>query len=565
MAETTSIPKRYQHNNFQRIETADINAIATTPLDYDDELAVAILSNQSGVVDGFHVAFSASRIFRVFFGTALWKGRVVKTPSPSYTDKELDENVSSDPRIDVIYISGYTEDDSDSSSKVSLSAYTRTALGGPASIGTGDGTTKAFDLGHSGVDPRTLKVYKDATQVGGWVYSQGTGGSGKDQVIFETAPASSVAVTSDYTHESGGAEGTSSLNTRKTLTPTIAVAKGTPDPSPVAPTTPAPNTDIVLATITVTGSWTGGSITPDNTVKKFILHPDQNVDPACNISPSAPNANAVRSGRVSTLLRNFDQVLAGGRLKYNDTDEIAVTAVWTTLGGQSVHSTAEIALSLQNSNASNPGYVDATGWWYAYLTQATDQRPGEAPSLIVSQNPPNARNREASTNSAAYVGAFYLTAYTPSVVIRPFYTHGDWVFWESPTALAAGAGTNDIDVSAWCPPTGRLLDARVALDLTPGSAGDDLSLAVQSHKSATAKTSPLFVASIEPPTGGGNVLGYATGRVRAEDDSGTRYIHAVRGSSGGTVNAANIFIVGYLDDHRTMDHTAGSASSPTFY
>lgn len=563
MADATSTPKRYQHNNFQRIEAADINAIATTPLDYDDELAVAILSNQNGVVDGYHVAFSASRAFNVFFGTALWNGRIVKSPYPSFVEKELDENVSSDPRIDVICIRGYTEDDSDPASKVSLFAYARTALGGPASIGTGDGTTKAFDLGHSGVDPRTLKVYKDATQVGGWVYSQGTGGSGKDQVIFETAPASSVAVTSDYTHESGGAEGTSSLNTRKTLTPSIVVVKGTPDPSPSIPV--LLDTDVVLATVTVTGSWTGGSITPDNTVKRFLLHPDANVDPACSITAAPANAYAVRSGRVSTLLRNFDQVIAGGRLKYNDTDEIAVTAVWTTLGGQSVHSTAEIALGLQNSNALAIGYVNATGWWYAYLAQLANQRPGEAPILTVSQNPPNARNREASTNSAAYVGAFYLTAYTPSVVIKPFYTHGDWVFWESPSALAAGAGTNDIDVSAWCPPTGRLLDARAALDLTPGSAGDNLSLAVQSHKSATSKTSPLFTASIEPPTGGGNVLGYGTGRVRAEDDSGTRYIHAVRGSSGGTVNSANIYIVGYLDDHRTMDHTAGGASSPTFY
>jgi hypothetical protein len=567
MADTSTIPKRFNHNSLQRIEAADVNTLATTGQDYVAELIAAIFSNEGGVIDGFNVTYSGSgRVLNVARGAAIWKGYLVKDTQASVKQVTLSANGSSDARIDVLYIAGTAESDSDSASKVSLSSYSRTTLGSPFAVGTGDSSTKAWDLGHAGIDPRTLKIKLAGDQVGGWNYSQGTGGSGKDQVIFADAP-SAVAITAEYTYESGGAESAGSLYTRKSVIPDIRVAAGTPDPSPSVPSTPDPNSDIVLAHITVPGSYsTGAPTTIDNTVKKFLLHPDINVDPAPFLSAAPPNINAPRSGRLGTLLRGFDQVITGGRLKYNDTDEIAVTPLWAALGGQAVHfGTSEVTLTLQSSNNANPGYVDATGWWYAYLTQAVDSRPGSTPALFVSQSPPNSRRRESNTNSGLYVGAIYLSAYTPSVAVQPFYTHGDWVYWEDPDAIIIDTGTNNINVSAWCPPTGRLLDTRVAVDYTPEAEGDTFYAIMKSHRSATAKEWPQYTVAIEPIAGGGNVLGYGNGHLRAEDYEGSRYVHATRSNSAGTVESAALYVMGYLDDHRTMDSTALSDASPTFY
>ena len=564
MADTSTTPKRYLHNNLQRIEAADLNAISTVSVDYVDEVVAAIFGNDSGVIDGFHVAHDSGYVFNVYRGTAIWNGRVIKDTQATVKTVTLNENLSSDPRIDVIFINGYSESDATSASKVSLSSYSRTALGSPTSIGAGDDSTKAFDLAHSGVDPRTLKVYKDAAQVGGWVYSQGTGGSGKDQVIFETAPAAGAALTADYTHESGGAEGTSSLYTRKTLIPDIRVSKGTPASSPVANLIVEPS--IVLAHVTVPGSWSGGAPTSiNNAIKKFLLHADGNVDPACKI-PAAPGAiYHARAGRTTQLLRDLDQPYFGGRLRYESSDTIAITPIWGTIGGQSIHSAEDVTLQLQTADSGARGYVDATGWWYVYATQDLTPYPGVAPLLDVSQEPPNSRRREANGNLYTYVGAIYLTAYTPSVVIQPFYTHGDWVYWEDPTGITVDAGTNNIDVSQWCPPTGRLLNTRTAINFTPESAGDSMYVIAKSHKSATSKDWPQYGIGVQPPATATNELAYATGILRAEDDSGTRYVHTTRSNSGGVVESASIWVMGYLEDYRTMDDAAGSSSSPTFY
>ena len=76
-------------------------------------------------------------------------------------------------------------------------AYTNaTSVSGEA-VGTGDGTTKTFDLANSNVIGDSLVVYigNDQQRV---TLSAGTGTGGVDQIVFDTAPANGVAIKADY-------------------------------------------------------------------------------------------------------------------------------------------------------------------------------------------------------------------------------------------------------------------------------------------------------------------------------------------------------------------------------
>lgn len=566
MADTTTQTKIYNHNLSQRIEASDLNEISEQTATLDEELAWALLSSFNGVIDGFQVAHKSDRDFYVYRGTGLYYGKILKdVQDPAPLEVTLDANGDANPRIDVIYIAGQKKTASDNASKVILSGYTRVPLSAQA-LGVGDGSTKTFDLPQPRVDIRTLKVKIAGVQVGGWSLSPATGAGGVDQVIFTTPVTSGKAITADFTHESGGVEGNASVPTRQTLAPDIRVAKGTPAASPSAPISPPTAEHIPLAHITVPGSWSGGAPTSiDNTVKNFLLHPDANVDPGVNVSSVPPSPTSARSGRVASLIRHMDQVLVGGRLRYSATDIIKATTLWGTLAGSSVHSKEDdVELTLQSSAPGSPGYVDAAGWWYVYLTQALDVLPGEKPSLFVSQSPPNSRRRESGTNSGLYVGAIFLNSFSP-VSIRPFYTHGPWTFWESPTGISV-SGDGDVNVSDWCPETGRLLNAWLIVSVQPASLGEYINVTAKSHKTATGKDWPQFGAAAVSASTGVSAVGSGQGVVRAEDDAGTRYVHVghfVEGTP--TSTTAGLHIQGYLDDHRTMDDTTLSDASPTFY
>ena len=565
MANTTTIPKTCSHTALQRVEASDLIAISELGLDLDKEAAWALLSATNCVIDGLHVTQASGVEMAISNGAALYGGQVLK--GLSLANVALDTNPDPDPRIDVVYIANPATTPDTSTSKVLLSAYTRTPVAAEP-VGTGDDSTTAFDLAQSRVDGRTLKVQLDAAPAGGWNLSPGTGTAGVDQIIFGTAPAGSVAITADYTWESGGAEASSSVSVRNIHLPEILVTKGTSASSPLVPTTPSPTTDIVLANITIPAGWTGDASPSapviDNTVKRFFLHPDQNVDPSVNITPTPPSATAPRAGRVSSALRNLDQLYMGGRLRYINATTIGLSAMWGTLAGISIHNPDDsITLTLQDSSSGSAGYVDAVGWWYVYLSRAVDLYPGTAPSLIVSQSPPNNRRRESATASAIYVGAIYLTAYS-TPVIRPFYTHGQWVFWEAPTAITIATGTNDQDVSVWCPSTGRLCYAKVVLDGQAASLGDRRTAALRSHRNATAKTEPLFQCALEPTQASSGSQGYATGMVRAEESELSRFVHTTRADDIGSFSSdtSEFYILGYLDDYRTMDSTGGPDADP---
>jgi hypothetical protein len=73
---------------------------------------------------------------------------------------------------------------------------------------SGDGAETDFDLGHSDVDPASVKVLVDGADVHDFTISQGTGTGGVDQIIFGAAPSSAsdnIVVT--YTRTRGKVAG----------------------------------------------------------------------------------------------------------------------------------------------------------------------------------------------------------------------------------------------------------------------------------------------------------------------------------------------------------------------
>lgn len=61
-------------------------------------------------------------------------------------------------------------------------------------VGTGDDSTKTFDLDHSNIGLLDLKVYLDGTETKDFIVTV------KGQITFTTAPANGVAITADYTY-----------------------------------------------------------------------------------------------------------------------------------------------------------------------------------------------------------------------------------------------------------------------------------------------------------------------------------------------------------------------------
>lgn len=563
-ATDTSVPKLYRHNALQRVRDADLEEISSLSEELLMESMFGLICNENVLIHGFDIAHSADRDFSVAAGAMIHSGQLLKDGSGSTIT--LDEEVAGNPRIDIVYVNGPSLSFTDSATRVSMTGITRTALGGAASIGTGDGSTTAFDLGHSGVDPHTLQVFVDAVQVGGWSFSQGTGASSKDQVIFGTAPAGSAAITADYTHQSGGVEGSGSLNTRISLSPNYEIEKGTPASSPVAPTGALPSGAIQLAHIQVPASWSGGAsgvVVSQETdasgddIREYMVFKHRTADPTDHTPNESPSG-----GRIYGALRGITQVMHGCRVQYVSADTIQVTPGWGVMNGVSFRLASSKSLQLQNSSGGAPGYVNSTGWWYLYgvVEITSSYKPGSALELDVSTDPPDFLRRDSSTTVGyVYLGALYVDH--TGVTIRPFYTHGDWTYWQAPSSIALSSGTNPVPVTDWCPSTGQILLARVALSYTPNAVGDTFTLSVQSHKDTTALPYPMFQAACAPPTNSNAELSYATGIVKAEETASVRNIHTVYTVGASGTDSANLFVMGYRDDYRTMN----GAGAPTFY
>jgi len=141
------------------------------------------------------------------------------------------------------------------------------------------------------------------------------------------------------------------------------------------------------------------------------------------------------------------------------------------------------------------------------------------------------------------------------------------VFWQAPSALPVSfpptptptgiqSAAGELDVSPWCPKTGRLLNARVQTAYNPDAGsvpGDELIVNIQSHRTATALPDPRILIDLTVDVDG-FVRAQQIGFARAQDDEGTRYIcYETTLTVPYDSASADVYINGYLDDYRTMD------------
>ena len=556
MADENSALKTFKCEDRLRLKTAHAEAFTSLARELIENLSWGAISDQNYTAYGWAVSFSAGRVFNVALGAGFLDGSLAKTTTAQALP-ELDSNT--DPvqaRIDLIEIATVADTASDADNEVILGAITRSTVSGEA-IGTGDTTTTAWDLDHSGVDGRTLLVYLGGTQVGGWNLSPGTGAAGVDQIIFGDAPAA-VAITADYTYQSGGVEGVQSVNTRYTRTPAFTIVKGTPGAG--APSWTAGS--IRIAQIQVVGGWTGGGVagvdyTITNSVKQFLIQADQDNDPDGYSPAISPYA-----GKLIYPVRGIDQVCEGCRVRWGAADTLYVTPGWGVLQGVSFRIASEMTVTVTNPP------VTGAGWFFVYLEigETDTYAPGSEPvSVTISPTAPNDMRRKYGDGRLVYLTSIYATA---AATIRPFYTEGDWVYWEDPDQITledtAGAAV-DKAVTEWVPVTGRLFDALLEMgyqEKAIGTAGVWFTVLLSSHLSATSRDYPSFGHSIHVPVVNIAYDQQATGRLRAEVDGATRKIHYIRDkhvSADPDSSSANLRVLGYLDDYRTMD-ASGSAN-----
>lgn len=553
---TQSTPQKTVHRvERQRIERGDAEEISQVARDNDDNLGLALACDFACVLYGLTVGAPSGLSFPITKGAVTQDGKLLKQAAG--TAILLEANGSSDPRIDVIYVKQGKEDLSDNHNPRVLSALTRETASALV-IGTGDGVTTTFTLAHSIVDPRTLKVSTGLTQLGGWSFSMGTGPLGQDEIIFGAAPAGGSIVAS-YNWINGGIEATASNQpSRKIRRPDYFISKGIPASTPLVPNTPSPGVDVILAHVTIPGSWSGGSggVSVNNTIKDFMVWGDSE---NLSATPQPPRTTA-RPGALAGAIRGIDQIRSGMRMLYSDTDtnKIKITPGWGVAGGvaYTLHEITEFTI-----NAGN------VGWNYIYLDISRSHiAPPGSPvvSLTVSQQAPDVWGRERTENYyAPYVGAVYVTSTSPTV-IRKFYTHGNWVMWEDTSPIGIPSSTPwDMDVTSWCPKTGRLLYTRTDISCKSTAITNNSTYVVniQSHLEASGRDAPLYQTYASPVMDTGSdattKVAAASGIVRAEESLGFRYVHAlVVVGTGITEEGGSMHVLGYLDDYRTLDNTA---------
>lgn len=568
MASDSTERKTYRQEAGKVITVVDMQAHTLLAYDLDAEDNWALLSADDGIIGGLAITHSSGNDFDVSAGVAIDGGEILKNTSP--VTLTLDSNPDpSNTRVDLIVVDSYSGTTTDNSTdKVLSSVSINTETG--TNIGTGDGVTKTFDLGNSKVILRTLEVFLDGNPSSDWVFVPEGGTGTQDAVWFATAPGVGVAVTTNHKNVVGGEEYTPGVpyKTRFQYNANVTVVKGTPGSPPALPAG-----NILLGSVTLPALWAGGSsgVTIFNTTKHFIANTD-----SANDEENSPFS---RPARISDAIRSMGQVRHGCRLRYVSSDTIAVGPGWVNHSGLSMRVKSDITLQLQASNAANPGYVGggANSWVYVYAVPpilSGGGRPGDPFSLDVSFSPPNSLGHCTESPlpfAGFYLGAVYLTSIGP-VTIRPFYRVGDWVYWEAPSSVsaidAAASGTKNIDLSAWCPPTGRLVDIDV-IDFTWDASNAsstppyNLLYQLQSHKAASGKDFPRIRYNDSVAVAATCRYQGRRGVLHAEYDSGV-FIHSDWGyDQHPTPNmTVSCLVCGYIED---IGHSDTSGTPTQFY
>jgi hypothetical protein len=566
-------------SGIQRVRSADFTEISELGKELDSELVRALICEKDLVVSGLDVTHQSAQLFEISPGVALFQGHILKFPDgPVPKLKSLDSNPGgSGSRIDVIFIDGPASIDPNAAeivtaSRVQMTTLVRTSKVGVA-IGAGDGNIFVFDLGDARVDPKTLKIYANGTQIGGFSFSKGTGLNGVDQILFDedNPPPIGAIFTAGYDALSQGVEAIDgSAAVRKEFTPIFGIEKA---PAVVNGELVLPVGAIPLAVIEVPDGW-DGSTTPTSILqseeisgtgglKKHLVYPDQKTSMLVS-QKALPRT-------LFSAVRGISQVVHGMRVKYVSTTRFEVTPGWGVMNGVSFRNDLLQTLDIQGADPQLPGYLDTIpGWAYVYAVVDLDSvtgYPGKPASLAVSSTPPSSKREDADkSNGWIYLGAVYVEG---DGNIKPFYSHGNWVYWEVAGGLddsqtPAEDVLTDLDVSEWCPSTGCLLNVGGYLIYEPNAPGDEVHFEIQSH--STNKPAQIFPKLQGRKICVGSTDEYLSfnGPIRAEETTiegnKGRYIKymyekipVVAEGAKGYVNEMEIYIQGYLDDYRTMD------------
>lgn len=550
----------------QRVGVDELKDETKLANDLDTENNWSAVCADDYVIEGCQVVHDSGRNFRVNFGSTIVRGEVLKNPSPGKLLGDRTAVSSGNDRWDIVYIDPedpYVNTAAESAIKTVMSAITMTSVSGEA-VGTGDDTTKAFDLANDNVDPSTLLVYVDGSQEhGGYDFSKGTGTAGVDQIIFADAPAAGLAITADYDHLTGGVEASSSVNTRYQRTPKFQVWEGTEGASPslateqsaliayLAGLSPS-RVPVQIGAINYGTSWsTGAPSSIDNTIKSYMVAFDNlGEDSSDNHTPNKTVTGSF-AGRLVHPIRNMHQICEGFRLYWSSATEIGITPGWGVCRGVAFQSDALVTFS--------PTWgvdISAQQWYYVYavVSPTNTTAPGSAPTILVSGTAPDRLRRLASDTGTFYLGAIYNDD-GASVDIREFYHNGNMVMWAGPSTISLTSGS-DTDIAAWCPVTGRLAYCELVTSFVASNPADTCTAKLRSHKTATSKPHPRVIVE-EKAYGAATFTGTAVGFVRAEQDSSTRKINFDGTVSAGSVTAT-VRVLGYVDDYRTMGASGAS-------
>lgn len=581
MADNTSYKLLQRIEARQRVgvdELEDETKLANT-LDTENNWSAVCADDY--VIEGCQVVHDSGRDFRINFGSVIVRGEILKNPSPGKLTGDRTAVSSGNDRWDIIYIDPedpYVNTAAESATKTVMSAITMTSVSGEA-VGTGDDTTKVFDLGNDNIDPSTLLVYVDGSQIhGGYDFSKGTGTAGVDQIIFADAPAAGLAITDDYDHLTGGVESSSSVNTRYQRTPKFQVWEGTESASPslateqsaliayLAGLSPS-RVPVQIGAINYGTSWsTGAPSSIDNTIKSYMVAFDNlGEDSSDDHTPNKTVAGSF-AGRLVHPIRNMHQICEGFRLYWSSATEIGITPGWGVCRGVAFQSDALVTFS--------PTWgvdISAQQWYYVYavVSPTNTTAPGSPPTILVSGTAPDRLRRLASDTGTFYLGAIYNDD-GASVDIREYYTHGDWTYWADPSltqfmsGITATSQSADIAITDWCPVTGRLVDVGMNATWTTTSPvlNEAMTLVMQSHKSSGSVysyNSPDFLIRFTAQvTSSVALFDKRRGIVRAEQDGSTRKVSYDLTQGAGNSVSAFWWVNGYKDDYRTMGASGAS-------
>lgn len=555
MASDSTVLKKLKQIPRKTTTTTDMEDLNDLAIHHDEEVAYAALSAEDCVIGGFAVSFSSGSDISISAGSALKQGQLIKNTAAA--TETIAANGAGSDRIDLVSISGVTETDSDNLIEPVLSAIALNDFGKPTpdSIGTGDGSTKLFELpvtSSERVRADTVLVYEDAALVGGWVFAPGQGSSGEDCVIFHDAPASGVALTASGDFVTGGEEAlptSPGLPSRSALTATFTITQGVPGGSAPA----LPSGHVRLCEVTVPAGWSSGAgLTFDNEVdKNFLVTKDAESD-ASGRSPFD------RPARLADSIRNMAQVRHGCRLRYVSSTQIAVSPGFIVSHGLACRNESDATLTITTAEA------PTTGWYPIYAIPQAPAANGSGQSFTVGVggSGPNSLAQEWQlplvNPGTFYLGYVYCTVSGATVTIRPFYSDGDgWVWWEQSTYVSMTHNTDE-DFSDWCPPTARMVDFQAKVTFTPISPGDTCTFQMRSHKTATAKAEPILAEDRRAYTGGsgGSEILQPRGIIKLEEDSGALYCYPHVSATGSATITGRV--KGYKDDYLIND-TSGAA------